>query len=190
LAVLEEKQGTTEEAMGNAKVAKQHYESALKLTLSAPKTTTTKAAAAILQGRLSKVSAPDQAITHATLQAETFSRLTAQDPLNLLWKRQHATAFQQLGATLEAVGKLTEAIASYRQASEILCSLPDSGNQSQNLNRERAATHLRLAAALFKAKSDKEAKEQASESLRCMSGLQMTPEIQQWKRTAEALVKE
>lgn len=190
LAVLEEKLGTTEEAIGNVKVAKQHYESALKITLSTPKNTTTEAVAAILHGRLSKVSAADQALTHATQQTETFSRLTAQDPLNLLWKRQHATALQQLGTAQEAVGKLTEAIASYRQASEILYFLPDSGDQSQNLNRERAATHLRLAAALFKAKSDKEAKEQASESLRCMSGLQMTQEIQQWKRTAEALIRE
>jgi eukaryotic-like serine/threonine-protein kinase len=190
LAVLEEKLGVTEEATGNLKAAKQHYEAALKLTTSAKKSSSTEAAQAILHGRLAKVSVPDQALHHAALQVETFSRLTTQDPLNLLWKRQHATALQQLGAVQEVAGSLTEAIASFRQALDVLSAMPDTGDQAQNINRERAATHLRIAAALFKAKSDQEAKEQAREALRCMSSLEITPELQQWKRTAEALISE
>lgn len=189
-AILEEKLGVTEDSLGHRTAAKLHYEAALALTMTSTKDTTTQAAAAILHGRLASVCTPKEALIHARFQTETFSQLTAVDPLNLLWQRQHATAFQQLGAAEEAGGKLTEAVVSYRKALAILKPVSDIGEKQLSLLRDRAATHLRLAAALFKAKSDQEAKEQAKATLICLSGLELTPDIQQWKLTAEALLQE
>ena len=179
-AIMEEKLGATEEYLGDSQAAKQHYELALSHLKNSQKSNTVKAAVAILHGKLAKVCAPNEALSHAKLQAEAFTHLAALDPLNLNWQKQHATAQLQLGVCQEAMGALTEAISSYRQALDLI---------RPNQAKEQAAVHLRLAAALFKSNSVKEAKEQAHESIRCMSSLEMTAELQDWKRTAEALIK-
>ena len=179
-AVMEEKLGAAEEYLGDPQAAKQHYELALRHLKNSQKSNTVKASVAILHGKLAKVCAPNEALSHAKLQVEAFTHLAALDPLNLNWQKQHATAQLQLGVCQEAMGALTEAISSYRQALDLI---------QPNQAKEQAAVHLRLAAALFKSNSVKEAKEQAHESIRCMSSLEMTAELQDWKRTAEALIK-
>ena len=187
--------GAVNAAQGKSAEADDLYRAALKLVeaqlASTPDDTALLAASGVLHGKcaaVAKLSA--DALEHAKQQTAVFEQLVKRDPLRVVWQRQMATAWQQLGAAYEQAGDLAEAITSLRHAVENLSALRLAHPDLPGLERELAAYHLRLAAVLLKSNLGAEAKNEAQMTLDLLKKLPATSELQQWQRTAQAIIRE
>ncbi len=180
MAVLEGKLGTVDAAH-----AREHFERALVtwtlLSVASPDDAALLAMKAVAHGQMAMASSGEDALTHAQAQADAYAHLTTMDPLNVTWRRAHATAWHQLGVALEAAGRLDQALAAFRRDVELTSTLADA-------RRDSAVAHLRLAALLFRMNLEKDAGEHAQHTLRLLAN-DSDDEARAWRSTALELAK-
>jgi tetratricopeptide (TPR) repeat protein len=91
------------------------------------------------------------------------------DPANVRWQLDTATAYEKIGYALQALGKLDDALASYRQDLAILQRLFASNPNDNDLRSELADSRYRVGKALEAENDWQAASENYDETIRLVS---------------------
>jgi tetratricopeptide (TPR) repeat protein len=197
LATLEEKLGAVSEAAGDLEQAARHYSNQLtmlrQLNSANPDDTRLQAAHAIAQGRKAAVLVRmgkdlPEAAGHAERQTRLFLHLTELEPLHREWRSQLLKAHFLEGVVQDATGKSADAIASFQKALRLCGQAIFEQAEDDGFKKQSVAIHLRLAVVCLKSNQTVSAKEHARVAISGMAALKATPEISEWRKTAEAIL--